>query len=234
MESHKILLLFIFFVLALTTSFAAPTTNHGGAAPLRYSPGSFAAVLDTIAKDSHGALRLSHDGILHSFAANGSVIDSRPLDVSRSHGIALGREGLHHPRDANMRLPPTLSVPPPGIRLEGMPGMFRPQSTDPAHVDPARVDPEILGVCNPPLACHNSTQSTSTAKSQSGTVLQRAPPPFALGPSHVVGGITCSGLDFAGGVEKLEQAFARTSEPAPRAYGTIRTMAVNTITNLPD
>lgn len=121
-------------------SLAAPTPNHKDP-PLKYHANSFAAVLDILAKDPNGALRLGHDGILRSFAANGSVIDSHNPGASKFHGFA--PDAVLHSRRANSHMSPTTTVPPPGIRLEG--------------VGPAQIDPEILGECSPPLACRNST-----------------------------------------------------------------------------
>ncbi|KAH7000228.1 hypothetical protein EDB80DRAFT_106397 [Ilyonectria destructans] len=139
MPGSKVLWFFMFFVL-LTASLAAPTPNHRDS-PLKYHPNSFAAVLGILAKDPDGALRLCPDGILRSFAANGSVIDSRNLSASRFHGFA--SDTMLRSRRANTHPSPTKTVPPPSIRLEG--------------TGPSQIDPEILGECSPPLACHNST-----------------------------------------------------------------------------
>ncbi|KAK7416558.1 hypothetical protein QQX98_005164 [Neonectria punicea] len=69
MPCSKIRWLFIFF----TTTLAAPTP----VAPHEPNPGPFAALLNDMAKDPHGALHLGPDGVLRSLAANGTVIDQR-------------------------------------------------------------------------------------------------------------------------------------------------------------
>ncbi|KAH8669984.1 hypothetical protein BGZ61DRAFT_537564 [Ilyonectria robusta] len=132
--------LWFFIFVLLTASLAAPTPNHKDA-PLKCHPNSFAAVLGTLAKDPDGALRLGPDGILRSFAVNGSVIDSRNLSASTFPSFA--SDTVLRRRRANTHPSPMTTVPPPGIRFGG--------------TGPSQIDPEMLGECSPPLACHNST-----------------------------------------------------------------------------
>ncbi|KAH7144501.1 hypothetical protein B0J13DRAFT_635690 [Dactylonectria estremocensis] len=73
----------IFLVAVATTTFAAPTTKHQ-VTPARHQPSSLAEVLYAIAKDPRGSPHLAHDGTLRSFAADGSVIDSRAVDIAKA------------------------------------------------------------------------------------------------------------------------------------------------------
>ena len=113
---------------------------------LKYTPGPFTTVLHSITKDPHGFLRLGHDGVLRSFAADGTtVLDYRQLDATQTSRFApdgrrvLIEDALLHP--GNDKATPSITGP------------IAPYGTDPAFVPP-----EIVGGgCSPPLACRNST-----------------------------------------------------------------------------
>ncbi|KAF5009823.1 hypothetical protein FDECE_3982, partial [Fusarium decemcellulare] len=159
MRLQNILSLLVLFCMAL----AAPPSPLGDTpketqthALLKYTPGPLPSLLRTIAKDRHGALHIGPDGILRSFAANGSVIDYRHLSSTQTHGLAPdGRDILS---ESTILYPPHL-VPPRNRGRASAAGAGRrigagELSTVPAAV---AVDPEVFGECTPPVACSDSS-----------------------------------------------------------------------------